>query len=260
MQIMRRVAAVAAVSALAFAGSTGAAMAGKGFNPELDYPQSWLLSGISPEDAMLDDGMPPAPSEYYPESGYDIPASTADKPMSESNVEAEDMMTPSGIVPQGGEHHPLPPTGGELSWSDWFAGELNDSFVLSASKAKVMPGEDIVFTITHKSPAHKAVGAEFNVEVHSKVYKLGKFKKEPNKDLKVTWKVPADMKLGAHKVLVPESNGGLVAMFEVVKPGKGGKGKANAKLAQSGATDVTALVALLGMAGAGVMIARRRMS
>lgn len=168
--------------------------------------------------------------------------------------------TPSGTAPS--DNFVGGPAGGGggvgLSGEEakkWIAAELNTSFKLAASKQQVKRGEEIVFTVSPKADLYKAVGGRFHLEVHSKVYKLGLFTKEANKDLNVTWKIPADMELGKHKVVIPESDGKLVAVFEVV-----GDKAGNGKLANTGAADVTAAIALLGMAGAGAVVARRRMS
>lgn len=134
-----------------------------------------------------------------------------------------------------------------------------EPLAVKVSATKVAPGQSVTFefiwTEKDRRPAYDAV----NVEVHSKVYKLGEHKLDKDGKAVVKWTVPADMELGTHKVLVPEAEGRVIATFEVVKA-TDVKKAASSKLAITGATGVFGALAGLSLAGVAAVAMRRRMS
>lgn len=126
---------------------------------------------------------------------------------------------------------------------------LSEAAILKVDKKKVKRGEKIVFTLSDKKGYESWVQNGL-IEVHSKVYTVGRYSKSVGKDLKVTWTVPADMELGTHKVILKVKDEQLMDTFEVVGDKKG--------LAKTGAYDVAALFALTAAAGAGAVAVRRR--
>lgn len=232
MRIARHIAAVAVASTLALAGLQVGALAA---DPTSDTATTAGTSTSTPSENNAGQGNG-TPSENNAGQGASTP--------SENNAGQGNGTPSENNAGQGAGPN-----------AEQYLDAQYKPLAVKVSAKKVVPGQPMTFEFTwteeHRSPAYDAV----NVEVHSKVYKLGSHKLDKNGKVVVKWTVPADMELGTHKVLVPEAKGRVIATFEVVKAEK----KADAsKLAKTGATSILGALAGLTLAGGAAVAIRRR--